>query len=201
VEKLYGLKRAELAKQYAEEANNSIVKMAKDLLTQLTSSSSSPLSANEVLANSASQFKDLKDQISKGDYTNVDKLQEYASNYLDAARTVSKSSYDYFQVFDEVTNFLKSVQNLDSGTLSASGELPELPGIQTLVDKISSQNDDLLETTKSVGAAIVEGTASNDAIAKEQVDLLETIAVAVTTLANGGAPVVNLSSSAKTPSL
>jgi tape measure domain-containing protein len=199
VEKLYGLKRAELAKQYAEEATNSVASMAKDLLTQLTSSSASPLSANEVLKNAGTDYEGLRKEILSGDFSNAGKLQEYAGNYLDAARDVSKSSYDYFQVFDEVTDFLKLVQNTSS--ITTPENLPELPGVQTLVDKIGKQNDDLLATTKDVGAAIVDSTATAEEIGNTTNSYLaEILALAKSGLVTQAAGAV-LSSTTKTPSM
>lgn len=172
VEKLYGLKRAELAKQYAEESLSSYAAMAKDLLTQLTASPSSPLSSLDVLNNSRKEYETLRSEILGGDYTNAGKLQDYASNYLDAARATGKSSYDYFSVFDEVTEFLKLVQNSEGSPTNADN-LAQLPGLQTIIDKLNTQNNDLLETTKDVGAAISEGNSSNEAIGNKTNSLLQ----------------------------
>jgi hypothetical protein len=109
VEKYYGLRRTELLKQMAEEANNGIKKIAQDLLTSLTASSSSPLSAQSVFGTAQSMFRGLAKQISSGDFSNVDQLNTYASNYLDAARSIGASSTEYFTIFDEVTAFLTTM--------------------------------------------------------------------------------------------
>jgi tape measure domain-containing protein len=165
VEELYGLKRLEIVKDYNEQMTNSVNNAAKDMLTQLTASTSSPLSAGTTFNNAQKGFQDLVAEIKGGNYTNIDKAQEYAQNYLDTGRNVSKSSADYFTVFNEVTDFLKT---LSTGTYGQAGtgptnaaNLPALPGVDAIVDKLSHQNDELLGVTKGVGTAIMESGADS----------------------------------------
>jgi hypothetical protein len=66
VEKLYGMKRAELAKQWADIATNGLVTAAKDLYNQLTASSASPLNDATVLTNSKGLYTGLIKQFSSG---------------------------------------------------------------------------------------------------------------------------------------
>lgn len=159
VEKYYGLKRADLLKQMMEEANNGIIAIARDLLTSLTASSNSPLNAGTVLANAKDLFKGLQTEISGGNYSNVDKLSTYASNYLDAAREVGGSSSSYFDVFTEVTDFLKSVSEINSGGAGGTGTtVPDLPDMDAIVAEITAKNAELVAATSSVGEAVVEGS-------------------------------------------
>jgi hypothetical protein len=167
VEELYGLKRLAIVKDYNEQMTSSVNNAAKNMLTSLTATTSSPLSASTTFENAQKGFKELKGQINGGDISNIDDLQTLAQNYLDTARNISKSSADYFVVFNEVTDFLKSVS---TGTYGVGGtgpttseNLPELPGVNAIIEKLSHANDELLGVTKNVGTAIVEaGTESAD---------------------------------------
>jgi tape measure domain-containing protein len=167
VEELYGLKRLAIVKDYNEQMTSSVNNAAKNMLTSLTATTSSPLSASTTFDNAQKGFKELKGQINGGDISNIDDLQTLAQNYLDTARNISKSSADYFVVFNEVTDFLKSVS---TGTYGVGGtgpttseNLPELPGVNAIIEKLSHANDELLGVTKNVGTAIVEaGTESAD---------------------------------------
>jgi cell division septum initiation protein DivIVA len=158
VEKYYGLRRTELVKQMAEEANNGIKKIAKDLLTSLTASSASPLSAQSIFGNAQQMFRGLVSQISSGDYTNVDQLNTYATNYLDAARSIGASSVEYFDIFQEVTDFLKEVSSATGGAGGGTGltDLPALPDIDTIVAEINARNAEMVAATEQVGEAVVE---------------------------------------------
>jgi hypothetical protein len=142
----------------AEEANNGIKKIAKDLLTSLTASSASPLSAQSIFGNAQQMFRGLVSQISSGDYTNVDQLNTYATNYLDAARSIGASSVEYFDIFQEVTDFLKEVSSATGGAGGGTGltDLPALPDIDTIVAEINARNAEMVAATEQVGEAVVE---------------------------------------------
>ena len=175
VEELYGLKRKEILEEYANAGLNAIRNSAKDLLSQLTASPSSPLSPFTVLENSRKEYEDLVKEIKGGDYTNVDDLQEKAQNYLDAARNTGRSSADFFDVFNNVTEFLKLISDESWGVGGGTpvSDLPELPAINSVMEKISKQNDDLLGVQKDIGAAIVDGNSSNEAILNTVKELLQ----------------------------
>lgn len=161
VEEYFGLQRAELIKKYMQQANNGIKAAADDLLRQLTATDSSPLSAQTVFANAQDRYNALKEQLAGGDYTNVDKLGQYSQDYLAAAQSLFSSSADFFQVFNQVTDFLKYVGAAApaEGTTDPNS-LPTLPALQTIQEQIASSNADLIETTQDVGAAITEGNAT-----------------------------------------
>jgi hypothetical protein len=168
VERYYGLKRAELIKQYMEEANDSIRKAAADLLISLTASTSSPLSNSTILRNAQGNFRDLAGQITSGNMTNIGNVGEYATNYLESAREQYASSADYFTIFNEVTDFLRALSTtMDIGTsgMTDPEDIPELPSLQSLVDEITAQNAELAEATDNVGTAVIEvGAETNETL-------------------------------------
>lgn len=161
VELLYGKKREEILKNSQEQINDGLNKAAGDMLTQLTASGSSPLSAGRAFGSASQNFRGLVSEIRGGNFKNADQLQTLAQNYLDTGRNLFGSSSGYFDVFNEVTAFLKEAQSLGVGGTPA-GDLPALPAIQEIVDKINKANDDLKETTQEVGAAIVEGNVTQE---------------------------------------
>lgn len=164
VEKLYGLKRTELVKQYAEEQVKAIRATFSDLYNQLTATSSSPLSAQTVLNNAQTNYDKLRAELQSGDYTNIDKLSSYTEEYLNAARAVFSSSTDYFDIFNTVTQFLKDMsENANAATGTTDPEdLPSLPSLDSLVAEITAYNQEITDATKSVGVAVVEtGTETN----------------------------------------
>lgn len=156
VEKYYGLKRKELAEQAAKEQNNAIRTAAQELLTSLTASSSSPLNAGTVLANSRDRYQGLRRELESGNYANVDKLQTFTQNYLDAARSNFASGTGYFDIFRDVTSFLQTISDVNSTT--SGGDVPALPTLDALVNEIKARNQELVDVQKDVGLAVVEGT-------------------------------------------
>ena len=157
VEQLYGLKRTQVLEDFLNRSTNSIKNNAQALLTQLNSSQNSPLSPTTVFTNSQAQFRGLASELSAGNFGNAGNLQTYTDNYLESARTNYRSSADYFAVFDEVTALLRGVSD-QSGTLGGTnaGNLPELPGIQVIVDELAKQNDDLVEAQKNLGSSMLD---------------------------------------------
>jgi len=173
VEKLYGLKRVELAKQLAEEQTN----VYKDLLTSLTSSSSSPLNADTVLQNAQGQFEGLKGAIKSGDTSGIDNLQTYVENYLGAARNVNASGSGYFDIFNEVTSFLQSMSDSTSTTNGTSNaDLPSLPSLDSIIAEITAKNDEMIDVQTNIGTAIVETGADTTAAITKSNDYLAQIA-------------------------
>lgn len=164
VEKLYGLKRTELVKQYSQQQADTLRKTFSDLYNQLTATSSSPLSAQTVLNNSRNTYEGLRSQLQSGDFSNIDKLSGYTEEYLNAARAVYSSSADYFDVFNSVTQFLKDMSlnaSAPTGTTDPA-DLPSLPSLDSLVAEITAYNQQITDATKSVGVAVVEtGTETN----------------------------------------
>lgn len=175
VEQYYGLKRADILKQTSEQANNGILAAAKDLYDQLTASGSSPLNAGTVLNNSRDLFRGLAGQIRGGDYSSVDQLQGYAGNYLDAARSMYGSSTDYFDIFSEVTNFLKEVMDLQQETTGSGGtvDIPALPNLDDIVAEVYAKNQEIVDATGAVGLAVAEGS-------QDIVDAIDTLTNVVT---------------------
>lgn len=158
VEKLFGLKRVEIAKQVAEEQAN----VYKDLLTSLTASSSSPLNADSVLRNAQDNYRGLQTKIRSGDLTDLDKLGTYTENYLAAAREVNASGSGYFDIFNEVTNFLSQMSAVASTSSTTGGsELPALPNLDVIVAEITARNQELVDVNNNIGVAIVETAATN----------------------------------------
>jgi hypothetical protein len=174
VEELFGLKRAELAKQWADQATNGMVTAAKDLYTQLTATVNSPLNAGTVLANASSTFGGLRTELAGGNYANAGNLQSFATNYLDAARAMYGSSGQYFDIFADVTEFLQQMSAITGIGPGGSGgtEIPALPSMDSLVAEINAQSLEMVAATGQVGTAVIEGsTAFVDAIANLQAAL------------------------------
>lgn len=173
VEDLYGRKRADLVKQWAETANNGLISAAKDLYDQLTASTSSPLNTPTVLKNSGDLYKGLITQFTAGDFTNVDKLSTYAQNYLDAARQMYGSSTDYFDIFKQVTDQLNQYEN-GQGTPGSTtpATVPDLPTLDSLVAEINAQSLDMIDSMGLVGQAVVEGSTN-------VVDAINNLAIAL----------------------
>ncbi len=170
VEKLYGLQRLELMKKYQQDANNNIRAAFTDLVTQLTATSNSPLNAETVLRNSRDNFTDLQAQFGRGDYTNIGKLNDTATNYLNAAQGVFASSTDYFSIFGQVTEYLKTMAAtaaVRSGT--APEDLPGLPSVDSLVNELKNGNAASVDATKQVGQAVTEGSAETNELLNQVV--------------------------------
>jgi hypothetical protein len=159
VEKYYGLKRVEIVKQLAEQANNGLVAAAKDLYDQLTASSSSPLNTQTVFGNARDLYSGLTNEFAGGNFANVDKLSGYVQNYLDAARSMYGSSTDYFDIFKQVTDSLNQYQTVGGGTSSAPG-IPDLPSLDAMVQEINSSSLEMIGAMGTVGQAVVEGSTN-----------------------------------------
>ncbi len=159
VERYYGLKRKEILEEYNESAFQQIRNSARDLLNDLTATTNSPLGNTSVLANAQSNFRGLASQIAGGDLTNVESVGQYANAYLDSAREQFGSSTDFFDIFREVTDFLRSLSTtmpLGNDDMTTPDELPELPSLQALIDEITASNAE-------IGAAIIEtGAETNE---------------------------------------
>jgi tape measure domain-containing protein len=160
VEDLYGRKRVDLAKQWADTAANGLISAAKDLYDQLTASSSSPLNTQTVFGNARDLYSGLTNQFSAGDFTNVDKLSGYAQNYLDAARQMYGSSTDYFDVFKQVTDQLTQFQTPGSSSIGGVAAIPDLPTLNEMVQEINSSSLDMIDAMGTVGQAVVEGSTN-----------------------------------------
>ena len=165
VEKLFGLKRVELTKQTAQDMNNGIVKAAQDMLTQLTATTSSPLNAGTVLANAKDRYKGLQSELNSGNFTNAGDLQSVTQNYLDAAKEVNASSSSFFDIFNEVTGFLRTMSGVAANTTGGTSvvTVPDLPSLDSLVAEIKSNNSDMIAAQNNVGQAVTEvGQATID---------------------------------------
>lgn len=190
VERLYGLRRAELLKQTSESAFEAIRESARDLLEELTASQSSPLAGRTILSNAAASFTSLRTELLAGNTTNADQLGSYAQNYLQAAYEQYGSSTAYFDIFRSVTEFLQQMENYSGGALGGGTDggapLPELPALQDLVDEITARNAEIAELTGAQTEAIVE-------IGSEQLVVQEEILAVITNALNnagGGTGVV-----------
>lgn len=162
VEELYGKKREELLKQFLESGVNAVKQAGKDMLFQLTATSSSPLSAGTVFNNAQGAYNNLVGQFASGDYTNADKLNEIVSSYLDAARNIFGSNSQFYDIFSQVTGFLGSDSSYGVGTgngTTDASNLPELPALQDVLDKLEEQKNALVESNVNLGNAILEGNA------------------------------------------
>lgn len=171
VEDLYGRRRAELAKQWADTATNGLKSAATDLYNSLTASSSSPLNQQTIFTNARGLYQGLTSQFAGGDFSNVGELNTFAQNYLDAARQMYGSSTDYFDIFKQVTDQLNLYSN-GQGLPGLSGGPPELPQLDDVVEEINQQSLDMIEAVGTVGQAVVEGSTN-------VVDAINNLAIAL----------------------
>lgn len=167
VEKLYGLKRIELTKQIAQEQNN----VYRDLLTNLTATQNSPLNADTVLTNARERYNALRDELKSGNTANIGNLGSYTDNYLSAAKDVNASSSGYFDIFNEVTTFLKSMSEITNSTTGTSTDLPSLPTLDAIIAEITARNAEMLDVQTGIGTAVLETGADTVAAIKELTDL------------------------------
>lgn len=163
VERYYGLKRAELAKQWADLATNGLVTAAKEILYSLKATSASPLNAGSIFGNARDAFQGLATQLRGGDYSNVDKLSTYTQSYLDAARQMFGSSSSYFDIFQQVTDLLNQFTDIAgsmAGGGSTPGSAPSLPSLDGIVAEINAQSVEMINELGLVGGAVMEGSVS-----------------------------------------
>ncbi len=162
VEKYYGMKRAELAKQWADVAANGLISTAREIINNLTASQSSPLNQGTIFNNSRDLYAGLIREIQAGNYTNVDKLATYSQNYLDAARGMFGSSSGYFDIFTAVMDTLKQFEGLAGSTTDGGvgAGPPALPKLDAIVAEINKQSLEMIAATGAVGAAVVDGSSS-----------------------------------------
>jgi tape measure domain-containing protein len=171
VEDLYGRKRADLAKQWADIATNGLASAAQDLYNSLTASGNSPLNTQTVFSNARDLYTGLTSQFLSGDFSHVDQLSTFAQNYLDAARQMYGSSTDYFDIFKQVTDQLAMYEN-GSGLPGTTGGPPELPGLDDMVQEINDQSLEMIDAMGLVGQAVVEGSTN-------VVDAINNLAIAL----------------------
>jgi tape measure domain-containing protein len=171
VEDLYGRKRADLAKQWADIATNGLASAAQDLYNSLTASSNSPLNTQTVFSNARDLYTGLTSQFLSGDFSHVDQLSTFAQNYLDAARQMYGSSTDYFDIFKQVTDQLAMYEN-GTGLPGTTGGPPELPGLDDMVQEINDQSLEMIDAMGLVGQAVVEGSTN-------VVDAINNLAIAL----------------------
>jgi hypothetical protein len=159
VERLFGMRRAQILEETTGSAFDTIRQQAKDLLTALTATQDSPLAGGTIFRNARDMFTGLQGQLARGDMSNAENLSSYAQNYLSSAYEQFGSSTEYFDIFRAVTDFLADMGDY-SGAPGAGGgtdwEMPELPALQTLVDEINARNEELLAATGEIGTAQLE---------------------------------------------
>ncbi len=173
VEKYYGLKREEMLKQFADSATNGLVSAAKNLLYELTSTQSSPLNQTAIFNNARDAYSGLKGELAAGNYANVGQLGTYTQNYLDSARQMFGSSSSYFDIFQQVTDFLTQMSALTGGTGGTGGiTTPSLPSLDDVVAEIAEQNQEMIAEMGLVGTAVVEGSS-------QIVDAINNLAIAL----------------------
>jgi tape measure domain-containing protein len=174
VEQLYNLKREALISESFESAYDNLKEQADNLLRELTATTSSPLSAIVTQGNAAAEFERIRGLVtSGGNYSEVD-LNAAVNNLLETSRAVYASSSGYFNIFNDVTEFLRSVSN---GAYAPGGTgTTTLPGLQTAAQVLDTLP--IIEATNLVGAEIVRGNTTQE-------QLLTAILAALKDMVNG----------------
>ena len=159
VEKLYGLKRAEIIADYNEKMNSGIKNSAAELIKGLTAGTSSVFSPYTGFVNAKANYDKVVSELRSGNTTNLGQITNLASEAIDSARNVYGSSTDFFAIFDEIMGLLKEVEKGSFGVIGKTTpeNLPELPSVTAILDQIKAANSELTDVTKAVGAEIAEG--------------------------------------------
>jgi len=124
VERLNALERQTILEQSNTPTPTQALNLdpIKQFLTGITSGASSPLGAQEVLANAQSRFGSVLDLARSGNVSAISNLSDAASNLLSAAQNNFGSSEQFFTLFnfvkDTLSNFVS--QNEDPQDVGAA---------------------------------------------------------------------------------
>lgn len=179
-------KLADLKNQREEEANNLLkasidklkdfAKALKDFINELATgdlSSGSGASKTELLRQ---EFESLRVKAARGDEESMNKIQDVASKYLEAARDQSSTNLDYARIYGYVINSLDilsdSAQSLakkkERGLKTPQDKMVEL---QQEINKAQAEVNQLTKIANSIGASTQRAT--EDILAEYRAALAE----------------------------